>query len=213
MENMIIVGAGGLGRDTEAYARKDSAHGNVWKLAGFLDTRPDILDRFGMRSRLLGDPRTYIPRGEDIFIVAVGDTKLRQELVTVLVEKGARFVSLRTNVQFGDRVKCGSTVFCDRATLSSDVVVGNYSYISAETLIGHDSFIGDYVHIGPRCFIAGRVKIKSMATIHPMATITMDTEIGEGAVVAAGAVVFGNVPAYTTVIGNPAHRFDFKAAP
>jgi sugar O-acyltransferase (sialic acid O-acetyltransferase NeuD family) len=211
MERMIIVGAGGLGRDTEAYARKDSARGKVWTLAGFLDTRPDILDRFDMRSRLLGDPRTYTPAPEDVFIAAVGNTKLRQELIAPLLAKGARFVSLRTNVQFGDRVKWGSTVFCDRATLSSDVVVGNYSYIGAEVLIGHDTFVGDYVQIGPRCFIAGRVKIKSMATIHPMATITMDVEIGEGAVIAAGAVVFGNVPPHTTVLGNPAHRFEFKA--
>ena len=213
MKRMIIVGAGGLARDTEAYARKDSAHGKFWTLAGFLDTRPDILDRFGLRARLLGDPRTYVPGPDDIFIVAIGDTKLRQELLAPLIAKGAQFVPLRTNVQFGDRVKCGSTVFCDRATLSSDVVVGNYSYISAETLIGHDTFIGDYVHVGPRCFIAGRVKIKSMATIHPMATITMDAEIGEGAVVAAGAVVFGNVPPHTTVLGNPAKRFDFKPQP
>ena len=90
------------------------------------------------------------------------------------------------------------------------VTVGDFAYIGADTIIGHDSIVCNYVHIGMRCFIGGRVKIGEGATIHPMATIVADIVIGEGAVVAAGAVVFGNVPAHTTVLGNPAKKFDFK---
>ena len=210
MERMIIVGAGGLGRDTEEFARVDSAHGKYWTIGGFLDTRPNVLDAYGMSSRLLGDPRTYQPLPGDEFLVAVGDTNLRAELVAPLLAKGARFVSLRTNVRFGDRCTYGASVFCDHVVLAADVTVGDYCYISADALIGHDVQIGDYAHIGPRCFIGGRAKIGACATIHPMATIAMDAVIGDGAVVAAGAVVFGKVAPNTTVLGNPAKRFEFK---
>jgi len=212
MENLIIVGAGGLGRDTEAYARTDVALGRDWVLKGYLDTRPDILKKYDMELEVLGNPLSYVPERNDSFIVAVGDTNLKRELVAPLVEKGAYFITFRPNIHCGSRCRLGKSVFGFHCTLSSDVTVGDFAYIGADTLIGHDSIVCDYAHIGMRCFIGGRVKIGEGATIHPMATIVADVSVGEGAVVAAGAVVFGSVPAHSTVLGNPARKFDFKPA-
>lgn len=210
MENLIIVGAGGLGRDTESYARTDVALGRDWSLRGYLDTRPDVLDKFDMDLRVVGNPLSYVPQKDDSFIVAIGEAALKRQLVAPLIEKGARFITFRPNMHCGSRCRLGRSVFGFHCTLSSDVTVGDFAYIGTDTIIGHDSIVCDYAHVGMRCFIGGRVKIGEGATIHPMATIVADVSIGEGAVVAAGAVVFGSVPPYTTVLGNPARKFDFK---
>jgi sugar O-acyltransferase (sialic acid O-acetyltransferase NeuD family) len=210
MERLIIVGAGGLGREVDELAWDDYANGRDWMMGGFLDTRPNALEGYQTRTSVIGDPHTFIPQPQDIFIVAVGDVALKKKLVAPLVLRGARFVSLRTNVRMGARCTYGASVFGDRATLSVDVTVGNYAYIGADVIVGHDSVIGDYAHVGPRCFVAGRVKVGPLATIHPMATLAMDAEIGEGATVGAGAVVFGKVAPHTTVLGNPARKFEFK---
>ena len=211
MDKLIIVGAGGLGRDTETYLRTDIAFGKEWILGGYLDTRPDVLDRFGMELKVLGDPRTYVPKADEFFIAAVGDTKLRKELVMPLAEKKGYFAAVRPDCHFGARCRIGRSVYGFHCTLSSDVTVGDYAYIGAQCSIGHDSIVSDFVHIGMRVFVGGRVKIGEGATVHPMATIAPDAQIGEWATVAAGAVVFGNVPAHTTVLGNPARRFSFKS--
>jgi len=210
MERMIIVGAGGLGREVDELAWDDSANGRDWTMAGFLDTRPTALDGYVMRTAVIGDPRTFVPKPGDIFIAAVGDVALKKKLVAPLIAKGARFVSLRTNVRMGSRCKFGCSIFGDRATLSVDVTVGDFAYVGADVIVGHDTVIGDYAHVGPRCFIGGRVKIGPLATVHPMSTLAMDVEIGEGATVGVGAVVFGKVPPRTTVLVNPARKFAFK---
>ena len=206
MQRMIIVGAGGLGREVEAFARHDYANGKDWYIGGFLDTRPEVLSAFATQVGVIGDPTTFVPQKDDIFIVAVGDTRLKKRLVASMRLRGARFVSLRTHVQISPLATYGASVFGDRATVSVDAIVGDYAYIGADTILGHDVVVGDYAHIGARCFVAGRVHIGEGAVIHPMASIATDVRIGEWATVGLGAVVFNEVPPGTTVVGNPARR-------
>ena len=210
MLKLIIVGAGGLGREIEDQARQDHDNGKIWYIGGFLDTRPNALEGYPIDAQVIGDPRTFEPSPDEIFVVAIGDPKLKRQLLQPLQEKAANIVSLRTRVHMGSRCKFGASVFGYDAKLSVDVTIGDYAYVGADTIIGHDTTIGDYSHIGARCFLAGRVKVGSQVTIHPAATITMDSEIGDGAIIGAGSVVIGRVPAYTTMLGNPARRFDFK---
>jgi sugar O-acyltransferase (sialic acid O-acetyltransferase NeuD family) len=210
MLKLIIVGAGGLGREIHDQARHDVDCGKIWNIAGFLDTRPHALDGYDVGIPLLGDPRTYRPSADEIYVVAIGDTKLKRELVEPLRAKGANLVSLRTRVHMGARTKWGASVFGIDAKIAVDVTIGDFVYLGADTIVGHDTTIGDYAHIGARVFIAGRVTIGPLVTIHPAATITMDAKIGEGAVIGAGSVVIGKVPAHVTMMGPVARRFEFK---
>lgn len=85
-------------------------------------------------------------------------------------------------------------------TIGDNVVLA--SYVSIWTL-QHDyrdpEFRCTKEHFGP-------VKIGDRAWIGPNVIILHDVEIGEGAVIAAGAVVTKDVPAYTLVGGIPAKR-------
>ena len=206
MQRMVIVGAGGLGREVEALARHDYANGKDWYIGGFLDTRPDVLSAYATHVGVIGDPMTFVPQADDIFIVAIGDTRLKKRVVASLRLRGAHFVSLRTHVQISARAKYGASIFGDRATVSVDATVGDYAYVGADTILGHDVVVSNFAHIGARCFVAGRAHIGEGAVIHPMACIAMDVRIGEWATVGLGAVVFNEVPPGSTVVGNPARR-------
>jgi sugar O-acyltransferase (sialic acid O-acetyltransferase NeuD family) len=211
MLSLVIVGAGGLGRVTQELALRDPDFDVVWRIGGFLDTRPDALKGYDVGVPLLGDPRTYQPKPQEIYIPAVGDTRLKKELIAPLVTKGAVFVPLRPSCHIGARCKWGASVLGDNAKISVDVTIGDYVYVDGDALISHDVVIGDYVHIGARAFIGGKVKIGPLVTVHPMAVVMMDAQIGEGCVIGAGAVVSGRVPPHTTMMGNPARKFTFRA--
>lgn len=204
MKRMIIVGAGGLGREVCNLASADVANGVDWHLAGYLDTREHALDGVDSDLPILGDPTSYVPGANDMFIVAVGDPRIKRRLVAPLRLKGGVFVSLRTNVLMSVSTRYGATVFGDRARISVDCSIGDYAFIGDDAIVGHDVKIGDYAHVGTRCFLAGKVCIEDDAVVHPMSSIAIGVRVGRGATVGLGSVVFHNVPDGTTVVGNPA---------
>ena len=208
MKRLIIVGAGGLGREVEALARTDYANGKEWYIGGFLDTREDQLVDVDVDTGVIGDPQTYVPGDDDIFIVAIGDPKLKRKLVAPLKLKGAYFANLRTNVKMAPRVRYGSVVFGDCARISVETTIGDFVYIGDDCVIGHDVTIADYAHVGTRCFVAGNAQIGEGAVIHPMSSIAIGVKVGKGATVGLGSVVFHDVPEGATVVGNPARKLD-----
>ena len=204
MKEVIILGAGGLGRQVLAQLEIDYAHHREWVIAGFLDERgPDIVPG-ELHYPWLGYPETFVPDFKHFFVAAIGDPISRAQQVAPLIAKGAEFIPVRTRCTLGIRTTYGSTFFGYDVSCGVDSQIGSYGFIDQDTLIGHDVMIGDYVHIGARCLLAGHVKVGHHALINPGAMIARGVSIGEKSVVGMGAVVFNDVPAGATVVGNPA---------
>src|SRR4051812_44598210 len=100
MKNLIIIGASGFGREVLTWVFDHPRNGVDWRVAGFLDSRKDILDGFAKDAaklpgavpyeaelqakyrrdvRIVGDPATYQPQEDDIFLCAVGDPAERRK--------------------------------------------------------------------------------------------------------------------------------------
>ncbi len=211
MENLIIVGAGGMGRTIYAQCKSDDAIGREWLVKGFLDDRSKILAGYGTHVGIIGDPQTYVPLSDDRFVVALGDPKERERYAAPLLEKNANCINLLTEYTRGDNVVLGKgNIFERKVYLSSDIRIDDFVIICALTIVGHDVHIGSYAHIGCFVMIGGWVDIGPGVTIHPHSTILPKVKIGAGATVGAGSVVMRDVPPGVTVLGNPAKIFQFK---
>ena len=206
MRHLVIVGAGGFGREMYGAARGAVGYGNVFDIKGFLDERPDALDGFAGYPPVVGTPGGYAIGPDDVFITALGDIAARRRCAELVEGRGGKFVSvIHRTATLGSNVRVGEGSFvAPNVVLTADVSVGRHACVFHNTSIGHDTVLGDFSHVYAQCAIGGSVRIGEGAAVYPGAQIVPRRTVGDGAVVGIGSVVVLNVPAGTTVFGNPA---------
>ena len=206
MKRLVIVGAGGYGREMYFAAKRALGYGTEWEIAGFLDDNLAALDAYKNYPPILGKVEEYEIAADDVFITAFGSLKSRRACVEALEKRGAKFISIIDRDAFiGGDVKIGDGVFIAHgAVLTAAISIGNHSCIFHNTTVGHDTQIGEFSHIYAQCAIGGNVHIGSGTSIYPGATIVPRRNIGDNAVVGINSSVIVDVLPGTTVFGSPA---------
>jgi acetyltransferase-like isoleucine patch superfamily enzyme len=124
-------------------------------------------------------------------------------------------VMIREKTSIGNRVGIGTSVVIEGTTIiGDDVSLQSMVYIPTNTVIGNKVFIGPNTVLTndryPPTGIGGLKgpQIRDGAAIGANATLLPGVCIGEGALVAAGAIVTRDVPAHMLAIGAPAKITD-----
>jgi acetyltransferase-like isoleucine patch superfamily enzyme len=122
---------------------------------------------------------------------------------------------IRENTTIGDNVLVGTNVIIDgTVTIGSNVSIQGNVYIPTHVTIEDKVFIGPCAVLANDKYpIRGEYNpegpvIRKGASIGANATLVPGIEIGEGAMVAAGALVTKDVPAWKLAIGCPAKIID-----
>jgi acetyltransferase-like isoleucine patch superfamily enzyme len=125
------------------------------------------------------------------------------------------------NVMIREKTRIGNRVAIGTATvIEGNTSIGNEVNLQSMVYIPTDTVIGDNVFIGPNTVLTndrypptriGGIKgphIGNGVAIGANATLLPGVSVGEGALVAAGAIVTHDVPAYKLAIGTPAKITD-----
>jgi hypothetical protein len=91
--DVIIVGAGGIGREVYRWA-KDSYSPNQYHIKGFLSDHADALDGYGHDEQILGDDLSYAVQENDRFLFAIGDIETKKRIVARMKARSAQFLTL-----------------------------------------------------------------------------------------------------------------------
>jgi len=119
-------------------------------------------------------------------------------------------VMIREKTRIGNHVAIGtSTVIDGKVTIGNNVSIQSMVYIPTDTIIGNRVFIGPNTVLTndrypPSYGEMEGPTLRDHAAIGANATILPGVTIGEGALVAAGAVVTRDVPDRMLAIGSPA---------
>lgn len=205
---MVIVGAGGSGREAHAIATAMMQDGVKIELVGFIDDgQVDESALARIHSTHLGGSAELGRCGVGVkFVVGVSDPRTRRMLTQRARSAGLEPYSLRhpSAIVMSDVVLGPGTIVWPQVVLTTNIRVGLAAHLNNGSTVGHDTVIGDFVTINPQASISGNVTLDNEATIGTTACVLQGRKVGQGALVGAGAVVTRDVEHAQTVVGVPA---------
>lgn len=207
MKDLIIIGAGGMGRTIYNAARESLGFMTDYRIKGFINDIPTALDGYEGYPPILNSIVDYIPGPNDVFINSIGAQE-RISCIERLLNRGAEFINLiHSTARIGSNVKMGiGNVIGAFTTIGPDVTIGHYNMIQSYTVIGHDAKIGNFNRIDTHVTCVGGIEIKNDTTIHTSAVINHKVVIEDGAKVGACSFVIRKVKSGDTVLGVPAKK-------
>jgi len=205
---VLIVGAGGFGRETASLLSALASHG-TFEAAGFADDSPQLIGQSVTGLPVLGPVEIARDREELGVVVTVGNPNnydARRSIVERLSLDVARYVTLiHPSSSIGTQVTVGAgTVILAGCVATQGLSIGNHVAMMPNVVLTHDDQVGDYVTLGAGARLGGGVTIEAGAYIGSGASIRESTTIGAGAMIAMGAVVLSDVPPGETWAGVPA---------
>jgi len=210
LKNLIIINAGKFGREVFTWAQQAIQAGAPWRIKGFLDDRPNILNAFHYETPILGSVENYPPEPEDRFLCAIGEPPLKKRYCSILEAKGAQFATLIHPLALvGHEVQIGAgSILAPFTQLSCNIHLGKHVTFGTFSGAGHDSRIGDWSQINGHCGINGNAVLEEGVFLGGHVCILPKAKVGAWAYVGAGSVVLRRVAPYSKVFGNPAVAID-----
>lgn len=202
-----IYGTGGMGREAADIARRRFPDATIVfvtdaggePVQGFAHVRPDAL------------------RDKDLLVLAIGDPRLRQGLHRRLGRRRyGTLVAPSAIVAPSASIGEGS-IICEGSIVNNNVAVGRHVIVNVLSHVSHDCDLGDFVTISPQVSCNGWVKVEDEVFVGAGAVIRNGApdrrlNVATGATIAAGAVVVGDVPERSTVLGVPARPMTMAGA-
>lgn len=209
MKDLIIVGAGGFGREVLQWTKHCNESGAKWNIKGFIDDNTQSLDPYECDYEIIDTIKSYVVNENEYFAIAIAIPNVKRKIIEILKEKGAKFASIiHPTAIIGEFCELGEgLIITPNAKVSPNVKIGNYVTLLGSG-IGHDAVIGDYCTITGNCSVNGHVKLEEGVFIGSNSCIAPGKKVGAWATVGMGSMVILNVKPYTKVMGNPAKKIN-----
>jgi len=111
-----------------------------------------------------------------------------------------------TTLTIGDNnvIREGVTIHRGTVQDTGTTTIGSHGLFMAYVHIAHDCVIGDHVIMANNSAVSGHVKVGDYANFGGYSGVPQFRSIGESTHIAGMSLVLKDVPAFMTVIGNPA---------
>lgn len=211
MKNIIIVGAGGFGRELLQWIKDINAVQGTWNIKGFIDDDLHTLDKLNCDYRILSTIKDYVVDSDSVLALGIADPHMKENVTKSLLEKGCEFASIiHPSAKIGELNQIGKGFIAyPKALVTTNVFIGDFVTLLSSN-VGHDAVIDDYCTISSWCDVTGGVHLAERVYLASGVKIIPRCTIGADSYLCAGSVVFNNVKPCSKMLGNPAKKFEIK---
>lgn len=199
---LIIVGAGGLGREVLHWARDAGMPVRGFTDSGAGEPRDALAPVLGDVATVDFDP------DDDRFVIAVGNAEARWRLARIVASRGGQLTSVIHPTAFvaGNAVVGEGALICPFAMVGVWSTVGANVVVNTYASVAHDAVVGDHCVFSPYATINGGVRLGEGVFLGTGAIVIPGVEIGPWSRIGAGAVVPRSLPAGSFAVGQPPRR-------
>jgi len=201
---ILIVGAGGFGREVLLWAR-DTWPEHASQIAGFLAADDPASKSLPNRLPILASPLAYEPEPDDLLLLAIGIPRTRRAVAESLLSKGARFLTLvHPTAILAPSATIGiGAIVCPFSIVSDAARVGHFALLNYQSSLGHDASVGDYAVLSPYAALGGNARVEDDVFMGIHATVGPGRRIGARSKVSANSCALADSPPDSIIFGAP----------
>ena len=203
VRDLVIVGAGGHGRELLDIVEAINAMRPTWRFLGFLDDGAP--DRGLLARRLAAHLGTshLLAELDACYVVGTGDSEVRARIDAFATAEGreaAVLVHPQATVA-SDNVLSPGVIVAAGAHITTNVYLGRHTHLNVGAVVSHDCRLADFVTLSPRSVCNGNVSLREHVFLGTGAIVTPGRTVGARTWVGAGSVVLNDLPPDQVAVG------------
>lgn len=204
VRRILIVGAGGFGREVLHWARA-AWPDQAARIAGFLSADPATSSRKDCSLPVIADPAVFEPEPGDALVLAIGIPAVRRVVAEDLLARRGEFLTLiHPSAIVCDSATIGSgSILCPGAIVSDSARLGRFCLLNYHASLAHDSSAGDFAVLSPYATLAGGAHVAADVFLGIHASVGPGVSVGRSSKIAANSCVLADAPANVLVAGVP----------
>ena len=208
LSSVVIIGAGGFGREVLEIFKDQNKIKPKWNIVGFIDDDKTISGKMINGFPVLGGlDWLKVHTVENLACVcAIGVPETRKQIIARLQKIGVKFCNaIHPSVIMSEFVELGEDVIiCAGSILTVNIKIGDHVHIDTNCTIAHDVVLGNYCRLSPGVRINGHDRLGEGVFVGSGATLVQEVSVDSWATIGAGAVVTDDISANVIATGVPA---------
>jgi len=205
MMDVVIYGAGGLGREIYDTLLFLNSRNMAFNVVGYID---DVMDSGALVNgvRVLGDSSLLAAmQGKVGIIIGIAAPEVRKKLHTKYKNNFLFPNIIHPIALVSPFAELGEAILIQsNCVVAANSKIGAGVMMNAHSGVGHDAQVGEYCSIMSYCDLAGYTRLGELSFVGTGAKVIPSTSIAAESYLCAGAVVFKDVDKKSKLMGNPA---------
>ena len=209
LKKLIVIGAGGFGREVAFLIERINRQAPTWELLGFLD---DVKET-GISVNgypVLGDIADVTDYPDVHIVCAVGSSKGRRGIIerVLRLAPDTRFATLiDPSVEYSSLLSVGvGSILCAHTIVTVNVTIGAHVIVNLDCTVAHDVVLGDFVTLYPSVNVSGNTTVGNSTELGTGTQVIQGKHICSDAIIGAGSVIIRDITESGTYVGVPSRK-------